>query len=81
MTFKDEIDAAGERYWKSAYEDRVTDVLDACVEKIDENEIDLDNVRAATVHTDERMDKIEEHLQELNTSVLKLMAYIEDKKE
>lgn len=62
MTFKEEIDAAGERYWKNAYEDRVTDVLDACVDKIDELERDLDNVRAATAFTDEfvntRIDKL-----------------------
>ncbi len=68
MTFKDEVDAAGERYWKNAYEDRVTDILDTCVEKIDELERDLDNVRAATVHTDERMDKLE--LKLFNLSVI-----------
>lgn len=62
MTFKDEVDAAGERYWKSAYEDRVTDVLDACVEKIDELERDLDNVRAATAHTDDRLNRLEKRL-------------------
>lgn len=48
MTFKDEVDAAGERYWKSAYEDRVTDVLDACVEKIDELETRLSNLESFT---------------------------------
>jgi len=59
MSFKDEVDNAGESFWKSAYEDRVTDILDACVDKIDELERDLDNVRAATSHLDERIDKIE----------------------
>lgn len=78
MTFKDEVGAAGERYWKSAYEDRVTDVLDTCVEKIDEIEIDLDNVRAATVHTDDRIDKIEKHLSDLTNTVLELGHEIRD---
>jgi len=59
MTFKDEIDAAGERYWKSAYEDRVTDVLDACVEKIDENELDLEKVQNEIVNLSLRMDRLD----------------------
>lgn len=44
MTFKDEIDRAGERYWENAYEDRQTDVIDVCVEKIDELEQDLEKL-------------------------------------
>ena len=58
MTFRDEIDKAGERYWRAAFEDRQTDVIDACVDKIDELERDLDNVRAATAYTDERLNNL-----------------------
>ena len=64
MTFKDEIDKAGERYWRAAFEDRQTDVIDACVDKIDELERDLDNVRAATCHIDERIDRLELTIEE-----------------
>lgn len=58
MTFKDEIDKAGDRYWRAAFKDRQTDVIDACVDKIDELERDLDNVRAATAYTDERLNNL-----------------------
>ena len=59
MTFEDEIKAAGERYWKNARVARLEYVLGTCVEKIDELERDLDNVRVATCHIDERIDRLE----------------------
>lgn len=45
MSFKDNIDEDGKEFWKAAYEDRVTDIIDACVEKIDELEDRLSKQR------------------------------------
>ena len=44
MTFKEEIDDADKRYWKDAREERMMDILEACVNKIDELENDLENL-------------------------------------
>ena len=44
MTFKEEIDDADKRYWKDAREERMMDILEACVDKIDELESDLENL-------------------------------------
>ena len=47
MTFKDDIDAADEQYWSNAREDRMMDIIDACVNKIDELESRLKTLSGA----------------------------------
>ena len=43
MPFKDDMDAADKRYWNDAREERMMDILEACVNKIDELESSLED--------------------------------------
>lgn len=45
MKFSEKVDEDGERFWKDAYENRQSDILERCVEKIAELEDRLTSQR------------------------------------